>query len=516
MTSRRRKGARALGGGGVHGDSESSAATSATIARLRLCDLPAEVIEHIARFLPLRDLAGANAASRLFRGAPGCRSPVENVLRQRAREHGYANALPSSLPSSSLSWIEELFALHRLHALAALHARIVVCGAGDELSFSALVDADGGLQTCGEEEVRNDAGDLLDEYCPAAAIAHPTLSQVLTPTRVPSLSAVRVRAAAAGNRHLLALSDTGVVYACGASCSGQLGLGDKELRASFRPVPLLAREFIACIAAGSAHSVALTAEGVAYSWGANRFSQLGHGDELERLEPRRIEALHGVRVGGAAAGTCHTLLLALEGSVYTCGSGSDGALGHGRRVAERTPRRVEGLASARAVHVSAARRHSLVVDAAGRAYSFGSGISGCLGHGDKCDQLAPKRIDALAGVRVVRACLSEGASAVVDAGGVVHAFGNNARSLLGHTPPMTPGCALPQPMDALRRERVVDCSLTWSHALFVTAGGSVLSCGMPSGALGHGVSFATATADLDTPVRIIAVQMPHDNGCRAS
>jgi hypothetical protein len=57
--------------------------------------------------------------------------------------------------------------------------------------------------------------------------------------------------------------------------------------------------------------------------------------------------------------------------------------------------------------VCAARRHSVVVDAEGRAYSFGSGEDGKLGHGNELDQLLPKQIAALQGHKIVDASCGE-------------------------------------------------------------------------------------------------------------
>ena len=50
--------------------------------------------------------------------------------------------------------------------------------------------------------------------------------------------------------------------------------------------------------------------------------------------------------------------------------------------------------------VAAGSMHSLVVSSAGEVYSFGFGGHGPLDHGDQEEQLTPKVIQALAGVKV--------------------------------------------------------------------------------------------------------------------
>lgn len=79
------------------------------------------------------------------------------------------------------------------------------------------------------------------------------------PLTIRSLSKVRIIQASCGNSHLLLLSGTGDCFAFGVGRSGQLGLGAERLFVK-KPerVPKLSE--IIQIAAGTHHSVALTAE----------------------------------------------------------------------------------------------------------------------------------------------------------------------------------------------------------------------------------------------------------------
>ena len=60
------------------------------------------------------------------------------------------------------------------------------------------------------------------------------------------------------------------------------------------------------VAAGGAHTLAVSGAGDVYSFGGANFHQLGHGDGADQLTPRRIEALHGVRAWGVVAGGAGT------------------------------------------------------------------------------------------------------------------------------------------------------------------------------------------------------------------
>ncbi len=65
------------------------------------------------------------------------------------------------------------------------------------------------------------------------------------------------------------------VYAWGNNAFGQLGLGDKKTRRSPALVAGLWALPVAQLAAGAAHSAALTTAGFLFTWGANSRGQLG-------------------------------------------------------------------------------------------------------------------------------------------------------------------------------------------------------------------------------------------------
>lgn len=47
------------------------------------------------------------------------------------------------------------------------------------------------------------------------------------------------------------------------------------------------------VAAGGAHSAAVTADGELYTWGKGRYGRLGHGDSDDQLRPKLVDALKG-------------------------------------------------------------------------------------------------------------------------------------------------------------------------------------------------------------------------------
>ena len=87
---------------------------------------------------------------------------------------------------------------------------------------------------------------------------------------------------------------------------------------------------------------------VMYAWGRGRHGVLAREDDQDAPVEAPVTVngdLAGRRVLQLCAGELHTLALCEAGHVYSWGSGLLGALGHGGRRDERSPRRVAQLPS---------------------------------------------------------------------------------------------------------------------------------------------------------------------------
>jgi hypothetical protein len=116
------------------------------------------------------------------------------------------------------------------------------------------------------------------------------------------------------------------------------------------------------------------------------------------------------------------------------GVGMRGQLGHGQRQDERLPKLLPqfGLDSIRIVQVSAGGglvrvAHSLLLTSTGRVLSFGTGQYGALGHGYSAakqlpDALRPQYVDSLKSVTCVCVAAGELHSAVVTSDGDVYSW----------------------------------------------------------------------------------------------
>lgn len=189
--------------------------------------------------------------------------------------------------------------------------------------------------------------------------------------------------------------------------------------------------------------------GAALVWGRGRRGQLGCGriqrctatrPKLVRLPPCTADASPAAptSVAAVSAAKAHTLVLSGDGRVFACGSGDHCRLGgaeKGRAKRGRDARWVRRpvlLASLpadgearRVKQVAAGHQHSLLLTEEGHVYSFGEGLYGCLGHGDRQPRQVPTLITQLVASGFVAMSVSVGRrhSLVLSDSGMLMGFG---------------------------------------------------------------------------------------------
>lgn len=76
------------------------------------------------------------------------------------------------------------------------------------------------------------------------------------------------------------------------------------------------------VAAGGAHSAAISAQGELYTWGKGRYGRLGHGDSDDQMKPKLVDALVGETCSPLLIVALLVLLLwmrwVVDVSTYTC------------------------------------------------------------------------------------------------------------------------------------------------------------------------------------------------------
>ena len=354
-----------------------------------------------------------------------------------------------------------------------------------------IVGEDGSLFACGYNSFGQlGTGDTASRFAP---------------TRVVRLPAP-VRQVATSLLHTGIVTEAGDLLMCGRGRFGRLGLDDEDNRTT---PTLVARavfdgEAVLMVACGLAHTAAVTEGGSIYTFGLGDYGQLGHGNLQDKLAPRRIPAAAfrpngsaewpGERVVMVAAGDSQTVALSEAGHVFTWGYGMLGQLGHGDRQNQLAPRQVEArrFGGEKVVFVAAGSFQTVAVTAGGRLYTWGSGLRGQLGHGDTGDRLVPTLVRAGAfgapeGGRVVMAACGGAHTLVVTHDGALWACGFGVNGKLGLNDTEDRHVFERVGAEAFGGARVVAAAAGDNHSAAVTEDGALWTWGCGHGGrLGHG------------------------------
>ena len=306
---------------------------------------------------------GAGAARRAFArsgartGPSPARAYATWAVSAGNGDHGRLGHGPSGSGDDALGLSSARFRIVQLPVDA-----VAACAGG---AHTVLVGADGAVYTCG----LNDFGQL--GHSPGA-------SHAAVPKKVEGLPEHDpVVAAAAGHFHTLCLTRDGEVWAFGrndrAQCGTGPGPGGGAAPAAPTPRWLASlspnapggddRGPVTALAAGARHSIAVTANGAVFTWGADFEGCLGHGGETSAT-------LSDSRNAGGSS----FLRAAYDSLARFAAKGNKNA---------SSPRLVRALADAgvRAVAASCGDAHSLVLDDAGTVRAFGQGRFNQLGVG---------------------------------------------------------------------------------------------------------------------------------------
>ena len=441
----------------------TAAPSPSTPPPARLVDLPTDLLVRALSHCDPADIARIAAVSLLFHA-----SLALEAIRLWAQERGFELLAQPEGEGCAVRWL--CFA-------ALLHESNPPVRAAAGHRHSLFIIGEGRLSSCGTAESWN----------PGLLGHGEGVTRLNTPTRLPSstLGGECAVSVSSGQCHSIALAADGAVWSWGGGRYGKLGHDDEQNQLVPKKVEAFAGQRVVAVSAGGEHSLALTANGSVWSWGLGWFGRLGHGDEQSQLLPKKVEALAGQRVVTVFAGACHSFAITADGAVWSWGDGNHGKLGHGDQQNQLLPKKVEVFAGQRVVAVSTGNNHSLAHTADGALWSWGDGVFGQLGHGDQQDQLLPKKVEALAGQRVVAVSAAINHSVAITADGAVWSWGDGAYGKLGHGDGQSQ--LLPKKVEAFADQRVVAVSAMGQHSIALTADGAVWSWGWgASGRLGHG------------------------------
>ncbi|XP_068647494.1 ultraviolet-B receptor UVR8-like isoform X1 [Aristolochia californica] len=223
-------------------------------------------------------------------------------------------------------------------------------------------------------------------------LGHGNASDLFTPQPIKVLQGLRIKQIACGDSHCLAVTMEGEVQSWGRNQNGQLGLGTMEDSLLPQKIQAFKGIPIKMIAAGAEHTAAVTEDGDLYGWGWGRYGNLGLGDRTDRLVPEKVSAVDGQKMVLVACGWRHTICISSTGSLYTYGWNKYGQLGHGHFEDLLVPLQLEALSNCPISQISGGWRHSMAVTYDGKLYGWGWNKFGQVGVGDNIDHCSPMQV----------------------------------------------------------------------------------------------------------------------------
>ncbi|XP_015367433.1 PREDICTED: protein RCC2 homolog [Diuraphis noxia] len=216
------------------------------------------------------------------------------------------------------------------------------------------------------------------------------------PTPIEGLPDHAIVNAATGRGHTLLLTDRGAVYSCGDNKNSQCGVKSKEpfvttaMRVKYNGPPIVK------VGCGAEFSILLDCKGTLYSFGLPEYGQLGHNTNGEYIEragainfatvklpkpimtfvektKNKVEILQKPEIRDFACGTNHTVAIDDHKKAYSWGFGGYGRLGHSEPKDELQPRLIKYFDVQRSgvKHVACGPAFSIAINEFGAVYLFG-------------------------------------------------------------------------------------------------------------------------------------------------
>ncbi|EKX72652.1 Regulator of chromosome condensation RCC1 domain containing protein [Theileria equi strain WA] len=189
----------------------------------------------------------------------------------------------------------------------------------------------------------------------------------------------KIKRIACGSNHTLAVTVNGLLFSWGCNDNGQLGLGDLRSRVFPEHVTSIENAINvyagvdnSCCISSSSHEEFINDEyGTMWMFGSSCGGKLGLGEGFSSsvMTPREIRSISGILK--VALGSIHTIALTHDGLLYSCGAGTSGRLGTGSISNSLVFTLVQ--TDVKFIDVAVGSSHSLAISLDNNLYGWGEG-----------------------------------------------------------------------------------------------------------------------------------------------
>jgi alpha-tubulin suppressor-like RCC1 family protein len=227
--------------------------------------------------------------------------------------------------------------------------------------------------------------------------------------------------------HVLAVKNDGTLWTWGAGAYGVLGIGSTASRSS-PGTTVVAGTTWGNVAAGDRFSASIKNDGTLWTWGRNNVGQLGTGNVTSRSSPNTTAAALVGDWQRIACGYEHVVAVKTNGSLFSWGRNTSGALGSGTTTSRSSPVSIAGstwTTVAAGFNCSAATKND------GTLWLWGDNTKGQLGDGTTTNRSSPVTT-TVAGTTWKQVAIGRVSTAAVKNDGSLWTWGDNSTGTLGN------------------------------------------------------------------------------------
>jgi alpha-tubulin suppressor-like RCC1 family protein len=276
------------------------------------------------------------------------------------------------------------------------------------------------------------------------------------------------------------LATTGLVYCWGDPLNGVFGNGTAPGGSTvMTPIQAASGRTFSQISVGS--SPCGISSGVTYCWGHNGVGELGTGDTVSHWSPVAVSVPSGVSFATVVSGGNSSCGLTPAGAAYCWGDNYNGSLGVGSGSTAYSLLPVPVVGGHVFAALSASTTGMCGLTTAGKAYCWGSGVSG---NGTSGKEYAPTAVNQ-GGLAFTQISANGQHACALTGGGAAYCWGDNYEGDLGSGSFSTSGAAGPVAVTGglvfttIMAGGLSTCGYTTSNVMYCWGTNTVQQLGLP-------------------------------------